>query len=536
MTLEDALGRLRNELRSLPDRVGDSVARSFADLGPQILSFVNPINRLRESFQKAERSQARAAAMGTTVAKFQQENTTALSKLLGGQNELIQVLMDFRQSGLRRTGDELNKLAVRMRYTGQNTGALVEQMSRLSVYTGDNTQVLESFAKQNSELSRTYKVTNESLIQAINALDDTLRQQSILTGSTNIGRVAAQLTAMAPQAKGEIMKAISQLMDPKNLRLKVLTGTQGLSSRIASAASDKEAARMMIEAFRTASRSGKSFVGGLGMSDADQFAAMSILEKTLGFDLFASVENLSQVNWDEIEKKFKIMEPEDNLITAKQQLDASKKFYDYSVNTFYPTMIQLLRVIAIGGLGAGAATGLSRSIRNSRFMRSARSGPATTPLTEAQRLFNSALNPGSPLAYTPQIVGAAGGALGRGLVGGLGRVLGFLGGPWGIAISTIAMFIPDILSWFTKDSKEDSENLKISAKALTEINDRGKGQPKTNIPTLEVFIAEQVRKTMDIRHSSKDENSELNLRLLELSKELRKITGRIQTTSIFKRG
>jgi len=43
------------------------------------------------------------------------------------------------------------------------------------------------------------------------------------------------------------------------------------------------------------------------------------------------------------------------------------------------------------------------------------------------------------------------------IAGGAGRVLGFLGGPWGMAISLGMMAVPAILDFLKKDDKEDEE-------------------------------------------------------------------------------
>lgn len=527
MTLEDAFLRLRRQLQTLPNNIGRSVAESVAAIGPEIRGFINPVNRLREAFSKAEQGQKRAIAMGTTLAKFQQENSVALSKLFGGQQELIQVLMEFRQSGLRKNNDELNKLAVRMRYSGQSTAGLTQLMGRLSVYTGDNTKVLSDFARQNNELSRTYKVTNESLIDAIASLDDTIKQQAALAGSTNAGKVAALLTAMAPAYKAEITRMMSQFMDPgtAGLRLKVLTGNLDIASKI-NRGSDREGARAFINAVRAVQRTGMSLAGGESDDPFTQLAQSKILERSIGLETYAASKNLANFDWDGIEAKLNSMEPEKSLTTAEQHLDASKTFYQKLVNDFYPSMVSNLETISKLALGYGIYGGV-RSIRNMPFLRTARQTAAGTAAGYAPyqgSFLTGMLNRTAPAAV-PAAGGLLAGTLGRGI---LARGLGLLGGPMGLAIS---IGLPYLIDYFMSDDREkDSEASRKTAEAVTEMNERQKTPLK--LGGFEEFLAEQIRKATQGPIDRQPKTTELENRLNDLTKVIRGLNGRINNREV----
>jgi len=470
MTLALAVRQLVREMQLLPRRIGNEMSNNVASLNQSLRSFINPMNRVSEAFRKAEETQKKAVSMGTTVAKFQRENSDALRKLTGGQNDLIQVLMDFRQAGLRKTGDELNKLAVRMKYSGQSTGALVDQMTKLSLYTNGNTQVLDSFAKQNMELAKTYQVTNDSLIQALQSLDSTLREQAVLSGSSRIGKAVAQLVAQSPQAKAEIISAARQLADPtaQGMRLRALTQNTDLILKINKAATDQESAKILAEGIAKVSRTGREFTGGLGEDEAGQYGKASILGSAFGgLEAFSNFQFAQQSIDESLKNLVKSDVSDKELTTAEQQVADSKRFYEESLNTFYPQSLKYLKQLSTAALvfgGPSMAMFLRRSLLNLAG-------------TGATMLGHSA--------------GAGMRLAGRSL---LARGLGVLGGPIGILAGLAVQFGPDIYDYFTSNKRDDdSKNIAQTAKKTTELADRNKDALSPN--SVESWLADQVRRS-----------------------------------------
>lgn len=97
--------------------------------------------------------------------------------------------------------------------------------------------------------------------------------------------------------------------------------------------------------------------------------------------------------------------------------------------------------VVMGGLGAGA-TGAGATA--TRF---------GTPLYRAaNQIIPKSLGRGIPLGIA---------RIGAGITGGFGRLLGILGGPWGMAISLGATFIPMIWDWLSgsSDDKQTQEDI-----------------------------------------------------------------------------
>jgi len=491
MTLEQAIQGLRRDLRqytrSLQDRNSLSWTKSSRKITESVIGFSDPISNLKQAIGKASKLQERAVAMGTTLTKFQKENSAALGKLTGSQKELIEALMDFRQAGLRETGDELNKLAVRMRYTGQSTGALVDVMSNYSVYFGDNIDAMDNLAKQNMDLARSYKVTNESLIRALTALDGTIKEQAFLTGSDMVAQAIQKISALSSGTRltGAITNVVNQLMDPSNMRLRALTGNQGIAGSVAGAQSSDQAAQMLLDAISRIGATGKKFsVGGTG--EGGQFATKGILESAGGFQLFMDAQNIANLNLENVKEAIDKSSDED-MKTQRQQIESAKSFYETAIYDYYSPMLANLDKIAIAVQIMSVTQGVGNALKGNRnsFLRVAARG-RTIPGVPAQfDPATGALVQGTGTAAR----NIAGSTIARNLV----RFGSFLTGPWGIALTTAITLAPMAINYFSNRSKKDDEALKAQQEIEKHTKAIAEKDRVIKARTIDDFIAEQLR-------------------------------------------
>jgi len=491
MTLEQAIQGLRRDLRqytrSLQDRTSLSWTKSSRKITESVIGFSDPISNLKQAIGKASKLQERAVAMGTTLTKFQKENSAALGKLTGSQKELIEALMDFRQAGLRETGDELNKLAVRMRYTGQSTGALVDVMSNYSVYFGDNIDAMDNLAKQNMDLARSYKVTNESLIRALTALDGTIKEQAFLTGSDMVAQAIQKISALSSGTRltGAITNVVNQLMDPSNMRLRALTGNQGIAGSVAGAQSSDQAAQMLLDAISRIGATGKKFsVGGTG--EGGQFATKGILESAGGFQLFMDAQNIANLNLENVKEAIDKSSDED-MKTQRQQIESAKSFYETAIYDYYSPMLANLDKIAIAVQIMSVTQGVGNALKGNRnsFLRVAARG-RTIPGVPAQfDPATGALVQGTGTAAR----NIAGSTIARNLV----RFGSFLTGPWGIALTTAITLAPMAINYFSNRSKKDDEALKAQQEIEKHTKAIAEKDRVIKARTIDDFIAEQLR-------------------------------------------
>lgn len=533
MTLEQAIQGLRRDLRqytrSLQDRTSRSWGRSLRGIPDASIGFSNPFSNLKQAIDKASKLQERAVAMGTTLTKFQKENSAALGKLTGSQKELIEALMDFRQVGLRNTGDQLNKLAVRMRYTGQSTGALVDMMSNFSVYFGDNIAAMDNLAKQNMDLARSYEVTNESLIRALTALDGTIKEQAYLTGSDMAAQAIQRITALSGgRLTGPLTNVVNQLMDPSNMRLRALTGNQGIAGSVAGAQSADQAAQMLLDAISRIGATGRKFsVGGTG--EGGQFATKGILESAGGFQLFMDAQNIANLNLENVKEAIDKASDED-MKTQRQQIESAKSFYETAINDYYSPMLANLDKIAIAVQIMSVTQGVGSALRNSTFLRNARRPtiiPGTPGTPEIWRPFQPPIPavPGTPA----QVIGA--GAMGR-AAGLLLRVGTFLTGPWGLALTTAISLAPVAINYFSNRSKKDDEALKAQQEIEKHTKAIAEKDRVIKARTIDDFIAEQLRGHANRVNQAADEaraRQEMNNLLANIHKSMQSSASRLNT-------
>jgi hypothetical protein len=192
----------RNELLEMQNRLTQDLNRSLIRLRSQFESFVNPVTRLTDSIKKVDKTNIEALRLGTTYQKLTDslsKNSDILNKNLTSNRELTAAIIDRFGRGVRVQSDALDDLTTEMVATGQDIRSLNRLNSDLVLFTGNNVKSIDTLAKVNQDVSDTYGITNDKLINTLNSLKETMQQASFFGAGTveSLGEVATQLQGRA---------------------------------------------------------------------------------------------------------------------------------------------------------------------------------------------------------------------------------------------------------------------------------------------------------------------------------------------------
>lgn len=217
---DDALRRASNEIQEEGNRLSRNLNRSLRQVTRSFRDFTNPINRLQDSFRRMDKTNRDALKIGTTTQKLQtsvSKNSDILGRNLVSNQKLTDAIIQNFESGVRIQNGALMDLTQEMIATGQSVNGLTSLNSDLVLFTGNNTQALQTVAKVNKDVSDKYGVSNEKLINSVNSLRDAFQEASFFGPQTT-----ASLEALATEIKGRAgganvdaaMKSLMSILTP----------------------------------------------------------------------------------------------------------------------------------------------------------------------------------------------------------------------------------------------------------------------------------------------------------------------------------
>ena len=232
--------RIERERVAASAKLNISITQATRELKASTARFVNPITRLQDSLSRLDATNRRALAAGTTTQKLTQEinkNSNILGKNLVSNQKLIEAVALNYESGVRVQTDEMMNLTQEMIATGQNVQALSKINSDLLLFTGDNINALENVNKVNRELSDKYGVSNDKLIESVNALRDTFSEASFFGANTTASLMNLTNELKVRTGGKEVEGAIKTLISLgtgglDTLSASMRTGAQGFRSKI----------------------------------------------------------------------------------------------------------------------------------------------------------------------------------------------------------------------------------------------------------------------------------------------------------------
>ena len=324
----DALKALNIALKSASGKV----TKSFT-------SFLNPVNRLAALFKRSEKLQLQALSMGTTYKKFTEANTAALTGNTATNQEMTSFLMQGFSKGLRDVSVGTKKLADEMIVTGQDTGGLIDAMASLRSTTNASKKVGGILSKSILKNSKTYGVTSENMVDALNSVKSSLERAAVY-GDDAVGAYGEFTTDMVA-AMGGSDDAKRNVQTFLTMAGSLEVGNQamfGITEEMKALRSGTNVSSRMLEKL-------VAFDKKLGSSEMQRNSMILQLGEKNSLAALGMLRALKKQNKLTDEQK---KAQEDNLKSIANRKRSVDKFYESYAPDTYELLVGSLPAIALG--------------------------------------------------------------------------------------------------------------------------------------------------------------------------------------------
>jgi hypothetical protein len=454
-----------------------SNVRSVIGLTASLTKFADLASNLTESFKKADNLQVKSLAVGSSLKKVLEGNNVALSKMQGSFFENAEELLLNYSEGIRENSDDLNALNNRMRLTGQSTDLLRKVAGSLSVVTGGNLDAVSRLTKSNIDLSKQYGVTSESLLEAIQSINNLVDQASFVDASEQVADLAMSVRALAGDKAGDqTTKLLNFFLDPKFLQTRIALGMGTIDDQlIDTRLSTESRLDLLVKASKIAEDKLEELNNVNGMQNKI-FKSELALSRFGDTSTLRAVINSSKTMQQQllIQNKFKDDQAKvTDSILAQEEL--ARSYYEMATMHVYPAILRYLPLIA------GATVGGSLAMTSARLMKD-----------------------------SPKLATFAG-----------------LFGPIGLAAGAVLTFLPEITSVVTKFATNSEQQTRIQKEIAENTKKKPEKPDKREISTLSDFILRSMTEVgrMPLTQKSNPQLDEIRNILDEIRKATEKSRG-----------
>lgn len=164
------------------------------------------------NMRKMEDLQKRALVIGSSANKLNVLNTKAINELKTNTYNKLEERMDLFADGFRDNNDELIKLAVRMRVTGQGTELLRRTMAQMNSVAGLNNDQIGDLSKTIVDYGNKYAVSNEKLLVGLNEMTEVFSTANLAGLGSQFEKFTVGMSARFPTMQN-FSKVIEALTD-----------------------------------------------------------------------------------------------------------------------------------------------------------------------------------------------------------------------------------------------------------------------------------------------------------------------------------
>lgn len=217
-----------------------------AKMGLSVLSQVSQgINSLPQKIIDLEQS---LYGLGTDLDGFTSTMGSVVDGIVGSTTQNLKNAATLYSLGFRDNNKSLLQLAAKMDLTGQNTGALFNELTRTSIVLGLTTNQLSILAKTVDDSSTKYGVKSDELIQTLSKVQNQNVMATAGFGATFMNNLTPLLGEFTKN-RTEIINLINALTKSETLMklAPVDPAIVGLARQLEQATSSKELKAVLIE-------------------------------------------------------------------------------------------------------------------------------------------------------------------------------------------------------------------------------------------------------------------------------------------------
>lgn len=189
-----------------------AVLTALNALGPVLNKIAGALDAGIQAYEETQRS---TLSLGMSVDRFTGEMAGLTAGLEGGFFNQFETSFAILSEGLQGNRRSLADLVNTQKLTGQNFKATAVVFAKLNTLTTLSIQQQEDLADRVGNLSKTFGVSTEQIVEGLNNLSSDLRLQAALTGrSAALENVVAEgIAKIGPQIQGPLERTQSSLLN-----------------------------------------------------------------------------------------------------------------------------------------------------------------------------------------------------------------------------------------------------------------------------------------------------------------------------------
>lgn len=189
-----------------------AVLAALNALGPVLNKIAGALDAGIQAYEETQRA---TLSLGMSVERFTGEMAGLTAGLEGGFFNQFETSFAIVSEGLQGNRRSLADLVNTQKLTGQNFKATAVVFAKLNTLTTLSIQQQEDLADRVGNLSKTFGVSTEQIVEGLNSLSSDLRLQAALTGrSAALESVVAEgIAKIGPQIQGPLERTQSSLLN-----------------------------------------------------------------------------------------------------------------------------------------------------------------------------------------------------------------------------------------------------------------------------------------------------------------------------------
>jgi len=220
---------------------------------------------IRASIVFADNAQKASLALGQTFQKTSDTLGPTMEGLRGDMNERFAAAIGGMEAGLQGNTAGIARLINQQRLTGTQSIKTAKVFAGMEAALGLSREQTNNLAVSLVETGEDWQVATDQLVNSMDALKDSFPAQALAGMGDRTVKAFATLTAeMGPQMAKPLDSVMKMIMDTSMKGFEKLTmlGIGGVREQLSASKSSEESAKILKEAFITASKKFKEIAGG----------------------------------------------------------------------------------------------------------------------------------------------------------------------------------------------------------------------------------------------------------------------------------
>jgi hypothetical protein len=220
---------------------------------------------IRESIVFADNAQKASLALGQTFQKTNETLGPTMEGLRGDMNDRFAAAIGGMEAGLQGNTAGIARLINQQRLTGTQSIKTAKVFAGMEAALGLSREQTNKLAVSLVETGEDWQISTDNLVNSMDALKDSFPAQALAgMGDRTVGAFKTLTAELGPQLKKPLDSVMKMVLDTsfKGMEKLTMLGIGGVREQLSASRSSEESAKILKEAFITASKKFKEIAGG----------------------------------------------------------------------------------------------------------------------------------------------------------------------------------------------------------------------------------------------------------------------------------